>query len=269
VAQVILTLKATPGITIEAETITPEAFSGKGKEEIEKLLVWQGPKERPVADFFDVEIIGDGSQVETSIIIKGDVSRMKRIGQGRRSGTIRIEGSVGMHLGEEMAGGSIIVSGNAGPWAGMEMKGGLIHIQGDAGDHVGCAYRGSWRGMSGGRIIIDGNAKSQLGGGMSGGEIVVGGNVENFCGIRQNGGLILIHGNALRGVGAEMTGGTIAVKGRIGQFTPGFTPAGQEKDLHLGEHKLEGEFLKFMGDFAISKNPKGVLYAFQGTNQGL
>jgi formylmethanofuran dehydrogenase subunit C len=260
-AEILLKPKGKIGIMVEAEAINPGIFAGKSKQEIEKLIVWQGPVKLPLSEFFDVELKDSQSTEETSIIIDGDVSRVKHIGQSMKSGKIEILGSAGMHVGSEMAGGSIIVKGNVGSWAGMEMKGGLLHIQGDALDHVGCAYRGSWRGMSGGKILIDGNAKSQLGGGLTGGEIIVSRNVENFCGIRQAGGIILVKGNAIRGVGAEMSGGTIAVCGKIRQFTPGFIENGIENNPTLGNDKLEGTFVKFNGDYAISKNPKGILYA--------
>ncbi len=246
---------------------TPESLTGKSEQEIEQLIVWQGPVQLPLSEFFEVNVnaVGSGSASarpeEMSIVIEGDVSRVKHIGHGMKAGTIEIHGSAGMHVGSEMAGGSILVKGNAGSWAGMEMKGGLLHILGDAGDHVGCAYRGNWRGMSGGKIVIDGNARSQLGGGITGGEIVVGGNVENFCGIRQGGGTILVKGSAVRGVGAEMNGGTVAVCGEIEQFTPGFVETGRENNPKLGDNPLVGSFTKFTGDYAISKNPKGILYA--------
>lgn len=259
--KILLKPKGEIGIMIEAEVVKPENFAGKSQKEIEQLLIWQGPSQLPLSDFFDVDIAPSDGSEETSIIIDGDVPRVKHIGHGMKSGKIEILGSVGMHVGSEMAGGSIIVKGDAGSWAGMEMKGGLLHITGNVGDHVGCAYRGSWRGMSGGKIKIDGNARSQLGGGITGGEIMVSGNVENFCGIRQGGGIIIIKGSAIRGVGAEMSGGTIAVCGRINQFTPGFVQAGSEKNPKLGENQLEGIFTKFTGDYAIGKNPKGTLYA--------
>jgi formylmethanofuran dehydrogenase subunit C len=185
-AEILLRSKGNIGIMVEAETISPDVFAAKKKEEIEGLLVWQGPMQLPLAEFFDVDVNGAGSPEETSILIEGDVSRVKRIGQGMKAGRIEIHGSAGMHLGAEMAGGSIFVQGDAGSWAGREMKGGLLHIAGSTGDHVGSAYRGSWRGMTGGQIQIDGNARSQLGGGLVGGQIVVAGNVENFCGIRQS-----------------------------------------------------------------------------------
>ena len=259
-AEIKLVPKGKIGITVEAEVIRPDVFAGLAKAEIETLHVWQGPRELPLSEFFEVEVRAGETPVDTKIIIDGDVSRVKRIGQGMKSGKIEILGNVGMHLGAEMAGGSIFVQGSADSWAGMEMKGGLLQIAGSAGDHVGSAYRGSWRGMTGGQIQIEGNAQSQLGGGLVGGSIIVAGNVENFCGIRQSGGLILVKGNAVRGLGAEMAGGIIAIFGEIKQFCPGFIDAGREENPKVGELQLEGKFNKFTGDFALSKNPKGLLY---------
>lgn len=277
-AEIILTTKGKIGIMIEAEVIRPDVFAAKNKEEIEKLIVWQGASKLPLSEFFDVEVRGGSGQTsasfeasseassqETRIIIEGDVSRAKRIGQEMKTGSIEISGSAGMHLGAEMAGGSIFVKGDAGSWSGREMKGGLLHIGGDCGDHVGCAYRGSWRGMTGGQITIDGNARSQLGGGLVGGQIMVAGDVENFCGIRQSGGRIIVRGSAIRAVGAEMNGGVIAVCKGIKQCSPGFVEIAREEnpklaDPKLGETQLEGRYIKYTGDYALGKNPKGTLY---------
>ncbi|HUI40188.1 MAG TPA: formylmethanofuran dehydrogenase subunit C [Methanothrix sp.] len=259
-AQIILKPKGKIGIMLEAEAIRPDVMQGKKKKEIEELQIWLGPQQLPLAEFFDVEIEDKGQPEETKVLVEGDVSRIKRIGQGMKAGTIEITGSAGMHLGAEMAGGSIVVHGDAGAWAGMEMKGGVLQIFGDAGDHVGSAYRGSWRGMTGGQILIGGNARSQLGGGLAGGSIVVDGSVQNFCGVRQGGGVILVKGSARRGAGAEMTGGALVIFGTIEQFLPGFLKAGTEENPKLGDLLLEGRFDKFTGDYAISKNPKGSLY---------
>lgn len=260
-AEIVLLPKGEIGITVEAEAIRPDQLAGKSKAEIEGVLVWQGPSALPLKDFFDVDVRGAGSAEETMVVVEGDVPRVKHIGQGMKAGRIEIRGSAGMHLGAEMAGGSIIVEKDAGSWAGREMKGGLLQIKGNAGDHAGSAYRGSWRGMTGGQIQVEGNAHSQVGGGLVGGLIVVSGNVENFCGIRQSGGLIVVKGDAVRGVGAEMGGGNIAVLGRIRQFAPGFVEAGREENPKIGEFPLQGKFVKYSGDYAISKNPKGLLYA--------
>ncbi|HPT37224.1 MAG TPA: formylmethanofuran dehydrogenase subunit C [Methanothrix sp.] len=270
---ILLTTKGKIGIMVEAEVIRPDVFAAKNKEEIERLIVWQGASKLPLSEFFDVEVRGywqasassGASSQETQIIIEGDVSRVKRIGQEMKAGSIEISGSAGMHLGAEMAGGSIFVKGDAGSWSGREMKGGLLHIGGNCGDHVGCAYRGSWRGMTGGQITIDGNARSQLGGGLVGGQIMVAGDVENFCGIRQSGGRIIVRGSAIRAVGAEMNGGVIAVCKGIKQCSPGFVEVAREEnpklaDPKLGEMQLEGRFIKYTGDYALGKNPKGTLY---------
>ncbi len=258
--EILLKPKGVIDIMIEAEVINPDVFAGKTDNEIEQLIIWQGSKQIPLSEFFDVEGSAGSTAADMKIIIQGDVTRVKHIGHGMKTGEIIIEGSAGMHVGSEMIGGNILVNGNAGSWAGMEMKGGTLHITGNTGDHVGCAYRGSWRGMSGGKIIIDGSAKSQLGGGMNGGEIHVGGNVENFAGIRMNSGLILVKGDAIRGVGAQMSGGTFVACGVIQQLSPGFEYVSSEKNLKIGDLPITGEFLKFTGDYAISKAPKGILY---------
>ncbi len=261
--------KGSIDIMVEAEVINPDILAGKTTSEIEQLIVWQGAKQLPLSEFFDVEGNSGSTAADTKIIIEGDISRVKHIGHGMKAGEIVIEGSSGMHVGSEMIGGSILVKGDAASWAGMEMKGGTLHITGNAGDHVGCAYRGSWRGMNGGKILIDGNARSQLGGGMNGGEIHVGGSVENFAGIRMNNGLIVVEGDAIRGVGAEMSGGTFVVIGIIKQLSPGFDYVGTERDPKFGEKMLSGEFMKFAGDYAISKTPKGILYASKEANEGV
>ncbi len=266
-SEVILRPKGSIDIMVEAEVINPDIFAGKKTSEIEQLIIWQGARQLLLSEFFDVEGNSGSTAADTKIIIEGNVPRIKHIGHGMKAGEIVIEGSAGMHIGSEMTGGSILVNGNAASWAGMEMKGGTLHITGNAGDHVGCAYRGSWRGMTGGKIIIDGSAKSQLGGGMSGGEIHVGGGVENFAGIRMSSGLIVVRGDAIRGVGAEMSGGMFVVCGMIKQFSPGFEYVGTEQNLKVGETVLSGEFMKFAGDFAISKTPKGILYASKEANE--
>ncbi|SFM18458.1 formylmethanofuran dehydrogenase subunit C [Methanolobus profundi] len=256
-------------LTVEAEVVTPDNFAGKSADDIGKLLVWQGPEELPLADFFSVEGNGGSSAEDTTIIIDGEIPRVKRIGQEMTGGKVLIKGSAGMHVGSGMLGGEIIVEGDAESWAGMEMKGGSIHIKGDTKDHVGCAYRGSWKGMSGGRITIDGNAVSQVGGGLVGGEIIIGGSVKHFCGIRISGGLIVVKGNAVRTVGAEMTGGTIVVGGCIERFTPGFEMVDVESDLKFNDIECPGEYKKFTGDYAIPQKGKGTLYVSCNNNECL
>ena len=128
VGEVLLKSKGEIGIMVEAEVINPGIFAGKSEQEIERLIVWQGPVQLPLSEFFEVNVneVGSGSASalpeEMSIVIDGDVSRVKHIGHGMLVGTIEIRGSVGMHVGSEMTGGSIRVIGNVGSWAGMDER---------------------------------------------------------------------------------------------------------------------------------------------------
>lgn len=256
-------------LSVEAEVVTPDNFAGKTADEIGKLLVWQGPAEYPLTDFFSVQGNAGNSAEDTTIIVDGDIPRVKRIGQQMTAGKILIKGSAGMHVGSAMEGGEIIVEGDADSWVGMDMEGGSIHIKGNTKDHLGCAYRGSWKGMTGGRITVDGDAVSQVGGGLSGGEIIINGNVKDFCGVRINSGLIAVKGNAARTVGAEMTGGTIVIGGCIETFTPGFEMTDVESDLKFNDIECPGEYKKFTGDYAIPQKGKGTLYVSCDNNECL
>ena len=274
--EVILTPTKKPDMSIEADTISPDYFAGKTEEEIKSLEVWQGPNKLPLSDFFDVKIESDGGEGapkdigEVSIIINGDVEKVKYIGSEMTGGSITINGNTGIRVGSSMKGGTITINGNAGSWSGMEMKGGHLVINGNAGDYIGCAYRGSWEGMTGGSITINGNAGKNVASGLKGGTITINGDVDEFCGIRQNGGIIIVNGNATRTVGVEMTKGTLVVCGNIRGFAPGFEQIGVEKDITLkNDTTIKGKFLKFKGDIAIVPKPKGILYVSEEHNPGL
>ncbi|MFX1599263.1 MAG: formylmethanofuran dehydrogenase subunit C, partial [Promethearchaeota archaeon] len=96
-----LTLKKKPEFPLEAENITPDKFAGKSTAEIKKLVVYHGSEEKILGDFFSVS--GSGGEVnDTKIIIDGDLSNVKRIGEKMTSGEIVINGNVGMHVGNNM-----------------------------------------------------------------------------------------------------------------------------------------------------------------------
>ena len=65
--------------------------------------------------FFEVTGNAGSSAAETSIRIKGDAMRVKRIGEGMSAGKIEIEGSAGMHVGTGMKGGEIENIANTNP----------------------------------------------------------------------------------------------------------------------------------------------------------
>jgi len=125
---------------INAECINPDIFQGKDTAEIAKLTVFEGNKQKKLADLFKIQ---EDDAVSPTITINGDVSEVRKVGMGMKNGEIVINGNVGMHLGEKMSGGKITVNGDACQWAGSSMKKGLIEIHGNAGDYLGSPYRGT------------------------------------------------------------------------------------------------------------------------------
>ena len=104
-----LTYTSTAAIPVEAECIAPNTLAGKTAEEIALLPVQHGNAPAPLGEFFRIEVDAGDQQ----IVIKGDCSRVKLVGTGMTSGSITIEGNIGMHLGAEMPGGSIDVKASA------------------------------------------------------------------------------------------------------------------------------------------------------------
>jgi formylmethanofuran dehydrogenase subunit C len=202
----VATLKLTnvSEIPVEAEAIRPENLLGKTPTEIAALAVTCGNQPAQIGDFFNVT--GDGGP---DITLEGDLARVKLIGAGMTSGTITVQGSVGMHLGAGMSGGTIDVYGNAGDWAGAEMRGGQIRIRGDAGHGLGGAYRGSPKGMNRGTIVVDGRAGNEAGATMRRGLIVIGGDTGDFAGAFMIAGTVLVFGMLGARPGAGMKRGSI------------------------------------------------------------
>ncbi len=213
-----LTYISTTSIPVEAECLTPDGLAGKSVAEIAALLVQHGNAPAPLGEFFRI----DGAADDGHLVIEGDCSRVKLVGTGMKSGTITVEGNIGMHTGAEMCGGTIDVRGNAGDWAGAEMRGGTLRIRGNAGHLLGAGYRGSRLGMLGGMILVDGNAGNEVGSGMRRGTIAVRGNVADFAGVSMIAGSLLIFGKTGIRIGAGMKRGSIAVFGDAPPLLPTF-----------------------------------------------
>lgn len=245
-AEIILKVKEIPSTGLEADCISPDKFAGKSMKEIEDMDVYAGNQVERLGRYFDVHGEKADKSKEIKIVIEGDCSRVKRIGQGMTTGEILVKGSVGMHLGSRMTGGRILVDGNADSWAGMEMKDGRIEIKGNARNFIGSAYRGNWKGMKAGEIIIHGNVGDNLGTCMLGGKISIKGNAGQFLGFRMQGGEILVDGNSGSRAGAEMEAGKITIKGRVEEMLPSF--------------RKEGD--RYIGD--LSENGKGEIYIEEG-----
>ena len=92
--RVILTAKPRkkPLIPVEAESIIPRHF-----RQARDLTVWEGNKERPLREVFDVMVERTAAAAEeVEVILRGDVSRFKRVGEYMDAGKITIEGDIGM-----------------------------------------------------------------------------------------------------------------------------------------------------------------------------
>ena len=206
----ILTFKETGTLPIEAEIIAPDRFIGLSQAQVEALPVLKGRRRVTIGDLFAVQ--GAGSD---EIVVQGDLSHVKRLGEGMTQGRLVIEGDAGMHLGAKMCGGEIVVHGNTANWAGAHMRGGTITIHGDAGSMLGGAYTGERRGMSGGVIIVHGNVGIRTGERMRRGLIVVLGDANQFTGTRMIAGSILVLGKLGPRAGANMKRGTLVTWGGL------------------------------------------------------
>ncbi len=237
-------------ISVEAENISPDKFAGLSEKDIQSLEAYLGNQKTTLGELFSIKVEGSGAVADTKIVMEGNFSRVKRIGEGMTAGLIMIKGNVDMHLGAKMSGGKITLSGNADSWAGREMKGGELIIEGDARYYLGAGYRGETCGMRGGKITVMGNVLDFLGEHMCGGEIIVKGNTGILPGLSNNGGKIVIGGNTSR-PGSEMAKGTIIVNGSVAEMMPVYKAEGTEA--------VDGvTYKKYTGDVIVGG--KGVLY---------
>ncbi len=263
--EIILTPKNQSLISLEAEVITPDNFAGKSLGDVENMVIYRGNMSVQLKEHFDVS----GTPCETAerlrIVIDGDASRTKRIGEKMSCGEIVIRGNVDMHVGAEMTGGKITVEGSADNYAGREMTGGIIHIKCNALHYAGGTARGKKRGMAGGTLLIDGSAGDHVGNFMYGGNIKVEGNVGQCAGTHMRGGTIIIGGNAFSRIGSEMATGTILVKGKVHLTTAslGYGSIGRiVRDPEVGGTMVRGEFYELRGDLGYEpKCGSGVIYA--------
>lgn len=247
--QVTLTMKprAKPFLPIEAEMITPMNFIGN-----RELFVWEGNKKRKIEDVFTVRKEGNVNTPEMIVLIlRGDTSRVKRVGEYMSSGTIIVEGDIGMHCGNFMRGGYIEIHGNADAWLGREMRNGSICCIGNAGDYCGSGYRGEKRGMRGGKIEIKGNAGNYLAEYLTGGEIHVHGNAGMFAGAEMRGGLLVIDGD-VHVPAANMSMGTCIIGGTAHEMLPSFEKIREEAGMIIYKGDIAN---KGRGELKIRASP--------------
>lgn len=233
-------------LPVEAELITPETLS-----RTVQVPVYVGNQRLMLSDVFDIRVDGEAAGPSaTEIVITGDASRVKRVGEYMTDGKIIVEGSIGMHCGDFMTGGTIEIFGDAGDWLGREMLGGKIICHGNAGNYCGSGYRGGRKGVRGGEILVEGNVGDYCAESLFGGKIHVKGNAGLHAGVNMKGGELIIEGDAVLPCG-DMFGGVCTIFGHADEFMPTFR--------ENGRMNVDGrEVVVFVGDLA-HRNGKGIL----------
>ncbi len=252
-------------VPVQAACISPDVFKGKDTAEIANLPVTEGNRQLKLCNLFEIK--EDNAETPT-ITINGDAGKVKRIGQGMKSGEIVINGDAGMHTGEKMAGGKITINGNVGGWSGSDMKGGLIEVHGDAGDYLASPYRGSSTGMKGGVITVDGKVGSDVGCYLHGGVLKIKGGAGRFLGYHMSDGAILVENETDTRAGACMTGGKIVIAGTIPEVMPTFTIDSVKPKVKIDDtQSAAGPFYVFLGDLA--EHGTGKIFVSKANNPQL
>lgn len=204
-------------LPVEVENIQTDLIKDMTLSELADIEIRAGRKIYKIEDFFEIK----GKPAET-IEIKGDLSNFKYLGAEMSSGTIRVDGDVGMHTGSEMSGGKIEINGDASDWLGAEMTGGIISVSGNVGNYVGAAFRGDKLGMNRGLIYIGGNAGNFVANKMRRGEIVIKGDCGDLLGAEMIAGSIYVFGKCGKRAGAAMKRGTIVAFNQL-ELLPTFS----------------------------------------------
>ena len=219
---VTVTMVKQPQLFLEADLVTPDQFAGKSIEAIGAIEISEGKIKYPLASFAKIEGASGATAAETKIVLNGDWTRVKRVGQKMTAGEIVINSNVDMYTGGWMIGGKITVNGNADSFTGIAMAGGELTINGDCQNHVGSAYRGDWRGMTGGVLRVTGNVGNDIGTFMRGGTIIVDGDAFIHVHTHGEGGTIIVKGNVEGRVGGQSVKGDVFVNGKIDFMMPGY-----------------------------------------------
>lgn len=216
-----LRLTAPTPLPVDASPLLPANLAGLKAAELERLPLWVGNRELPLADLAEVAA-GD---IDT-LLVEGAFPTLDRLGQGLAAGRIEVSGEVGAYLGHAMTGGRIALEGHAGIYAAVGMKGGLVTVSGAVGDFAGAALPGDRFGMTGGALLVLGGIGDRVGDRMRRGLIATSGRVGDFAASRMIGGTIV----ALAGCGADpgyaMRRGTFYLGGAPTTLLPTFADNG-------------------------------------------
>ena len=214
-----------PDQRLDLSPLIAQNLAGKTAAEIERIELQTTRIRVAVGDVFRVQE-GDPD----SIVIEGGAERFDRVGMSMASGSIRVEGEVGVEAGRLMSGGQLTIRGNAGPFAGSGMNGGALDIEGDAGERLGGPLSGETVGMSGGVLHVRSDAGARAGDRLRRGFILIEGRAGAYAGSRMIAGTLAVGGEAGDLPGYLMGRGTIVLGRGATLFSPSFGDCG-EHDL--------------------------------------
>lgn len=224
-SSLIFSLREPPDQRLDLSPLISQNLAGKTVAEIAGIEL-QTTRMRVTAG--DVFGIREGDPA--AIVIEGGSARFDRVGMSMVSGSLRVDGDVGVEAGRLMSGGQLAILGDAGPFAGSGMKAGTLHIDGDAGERLGGPLRGETIGMSGGVLHVRGDAGSRAGDRLRRGFILIEGRAGPYAGSRMIAGTLAIGGEAGDLPGYLMGRGTILLGRSSTLFSPSFGDCG-EHDL--------------------------------------
>jgi formylmethanofuran dehydrogenase subunit C len=225
VSSLTFSLRKAPDQRLDLSLLISQNLAGKTAAEIERIELQTTRIRVALGDVFRVQE-GDPN----TIVIEGGAERFDRVGMGMASGSIRVEGEVGVEAGRLMSGGALTIGGDAGPFAGSGMKGGTLDIEGNAGERVGGPLSGETIGMSGGLLHVHGDVGERAGDRLRRGFIVIEGRAGAYAGSRMIAGTLAIGGEAGDLPGYLMGRGTIFLGRGATLFSPSFGDCG-EHDL--------------------------------------
>lgn len=198
-----LELREPATLPLDLSPLLPDAVIGRDEREVAAILLQHGNRQSPLGELFSLTS-------DTGLTLAGTTGACHGIGTGMASGTLRVEGDVGLRLGLGMTGGTIEVGGSAGALAGSGMKDGVIRVAGGVGDMAGGALPGDMAGMRGGALLVGGDAGDRVGDRMRRGLIAIAGRAGSFTASRMIGGTIIAAGSGEQ-VGYGMRRGTVVL----------------------------------------------------------
>ena len=106
--------RETPAQRLDLSPLIPQNLAGKTVAEIERIEVGTTRVRVAAGDVFHIREGDPGT-----ILIEGGSARFDRVGLGMASGTIRVDGEVGVEAGRLMSGGQLDRSRRCGPIRGL------------------------------------------------------------------------------------------------------------------------------------------------------